>query len=91
MDHAQCHPATPLPWSVEQPAHQLSKRIVGASKKDRSTVAGIVSSVTDASYIAHAANAYPKLIEALRDTIKREKVGCINRAENLLRELGEAP
>ena len=56
-------PATPLPWVhingsvVGQPAKRS-----GYSDKDRAR---------DDSYRAHAANAYPKLVEALRDLMLR--------------------
>jgi hypothetical protein len=75
-------------WRVEQPAHQESKRIVDGGGK---TVAGIVSNDYDAKYIVHTANAYPKLIEALRALLhplhaKHQEAD----AAALLRELGEA-
>src|SRR3990167_11495800 len=49
-------PATPLPWS-NPITHGVSGRIDPVCVADRGL---------DATYIAHAANAYPKLVEALR-------------------------
>ena len=43
----------------------------------------------DAAYIAHAANAYPKLVEALREVIAGRYEADASRARALLRELGE--
>jgi len=74
-------PASPLPWDVEQPAHQESKRIV--SVLDEETVAGIVREAEDAAYIVHTANAYPKLVQALKNSPGTAE------AHALLRELGE--
>jgi len=58
-------PATPLPWSV-------------LIEDGRNAVCGRVDPVTgksiprgmDAAYIVHAANSYPKLVEALRQDLK---------------------
>ena len=44
----------------------------------------------NAAYIAHAANAYPKLVEALRAVVKDDPtIGELMDARALLRELGE--
>lgn len=73
MNKIKQAPATPLPWAaqrwsshapttvlIDDQAHPLGKRVVADCEafdaKER---------VIDAAYIAHAANAYPKLIEAL--------------------------
>ena len=93
-------PATPLPWRVGQvsagrfPAYpiigdQLIVADVTIRARGRSNV--------DAAYIAHAANAYPRLIEALRSL--KDRIGAFNgqtacspefnAAHALLAELGE--
>ena len=52
-------PATPLPWTPE--IHKRGKRTVGSLHQIR-----FHASDKDAAYIAHAANSYPLLVEALR-------------------------
>jgi hypothetical protein len=43
----------------------------------------------NAAYLAHAANAYPKLVEALREAYSINAKRSVDRAYALLRELGE--
>ncbi len=84
-------PATPLPWRVSSDA---KLRILGALHTGSRTIreqAGTGQCVNDAIYIAHAANAYPKLVAALNlaysrldDKAAREEIGA------LLNGLGEA-
>lgn len=52
-------PTTPLPWSVEK-----GDKIW--SESDRSYPARAQYAHQDAAYIAHTANAYPKLVEELK-------------------------
>ncbi len=89
-------PATPLPWTVEHGNH-----VIGGNQERSRVAVGSLSvaeyRVADqnAAYIAHAANAYPRLVEALRELAEASGRGieaCVNaeaRAESLLRELGE--
>ena len=106
-------PASPLPWSVGPMAGGIfdgkdlpicriywPKKVDLAPVERRTEIAEI--SNANASYIAHAANAYPKLVEALRDlrriaytyqegTVRNMlDMPRFKEAEALLRELGEA-
>ena len=92
MTPVKHQPATPLPWGSEIDA-MIAKCDAAVLKseyrKATDEIAGFVQGHRD--YIVHAANAYPKLVEALRyilahpdDKAQRE------RGANLLRELGEA-
>jgi hypothetical protein len=58
-------PATPLPWIV-------NKKDEICSAKDFYDVAKFVryAGAQDAAYAAHACNAYPKLMDALREIAK---------------------
>ncbi len=93
-------PATPLPWQGYTSGYDLSivaRQHTLAEKVCR----GIGAS--DAAYIVHTANAYPRLVEALREWIKLapelmeqlpgayEEVVRLRRNADyfLLRELGE--
>ena len=90
-------PATPLPWKV---AAVGDLRIIhGGNPHARiATWRGKVVNA-DPAYIAHAANAYPRLVAALRDLVKAEEEygdqdnAAVNEAwapaQALLRELGE--
>ena len=99
-------PATPLPWAHEQ----IGVSDAGPNGVDVFDIGPVdhegcmrvrVATVADedAAYIVHAANAYPKLVEALRSLVKaEEEYGdqgnvAINEAwmpaAALLRELGE--
>lgn len=53
-------PATPLPWIPSV------KGILSTTGND---VAYVYFEFKDTGYIAHAANAYPKLVEALRSVV----------------------
>lgn len=70
-------PATALPWDTLYPATRFG---LGATEREQ-----------NAAYAVHAANAYPKLVEALRlgrgaeDHLKRQAL-----LRTLLRKLGEA-
>ena len=90
---AKHSPATSLPW--DGPVNYgVSKFEVQGPHSRLATV----DKLPDAAYIVHAANAYPKLVEALRGIV--EQVECMNAqgafgadydtARALLRELGEA-
>jgi hypothetical protein len=58
-------PATPLPWT-----HQATRKpmmpLVAANGEWISSPYNRVGDIEDFEYIAHAANAYPKLVAALR-------------------------
>ena len=82
-------PATPLPWEVIRATDQRTGTMVcggkpfnGATHAPAIVKRAGIGTHEDAAYIAHTANAYPKLVEALRM--------CDNdHAGTLLRELGE--
>ena len=62
-------PATPLPWTVGK-----TTRIGGVEIQsvdiNAGDYAGEAYTPQDAAYIAHAANAYPRLVEALRKSMQ---------------------
>ncbi len=89
-------PATPLPWGkITTPADVLlqSKYPDGSFSY---VVNGGKAQEADFYYIANSANAYPKLVDALRDlvlmvneTTNRGNGKAAKSAAALLRELGE--
>ena len=82
-------PETPLPWYVEldpetdEPSLYDDK---AAIHHDSNRLADGIEP-KDAAYTAHAANAYPRLIEALRKVAIGKPYA--ERSADLLRELGE--
>ena len=104
-------PATPLPWKSSHPmnidaeAHRTGLiRVDGelrAVAQMNEFKLGVRTRAKrepwqDAKYIAHAANAYPKLVEALQKIIAVPEVARMAKgtdamrvAHELLRELGE--
>ena len=100
-------PATPLPWEVSPPEYEGGVQICGVPLTSR-TGPSIYSvdlgdcngiSERDGRYIAHAANAYPHLVEALRQLSASDYTGHghvlpsraqVDAARALLRDLGEA-
>jgi hypothetical protein len=75
-------PITRLPWSVAN-----TSAVIGADGRP-------AAKHVDSVYIAHAANAYPKLVEMMRsarmELIGRSNMGLlVKHFEDLLRELGE--
>lgn len=79
-------PASPLPWTWND------GQVRDANGQDCDAPA---KSLENISYMIHASNAYPKLVEALRRFSDRsdEDVNHFGRADDagkLLRELGEA-
>ena len=95
---AKHKPATALPWSVDQTPSGFEV----VNEETLFTVARIPTSQrsmstrmmeTNAAYIVHAANAYPKLVEAIKDSLHGHcDVGSQSSALflRILRELGEA-
>jgi hypothetical protein len=96
-------PATPLPWfcngpdgrkgirsdhemTDEERAHYSEKFRREMLKGER--IEGPISQ-DDYPYVAHAANAYPKLVDALREAYSINAKRSVDRAYALLRELGE--
>jgi hypothetical protein len=94
---AKHSPATSLPWA--EPVNY------GASKfeiQGQNSRLATIDKLPDAAYIVHAANAYPKLVEALRETLRDRLTQAnlhqlppgirarLEAARALLRELGEA-
>jgi hypothetical protein len=93
-------PATPLPWKpwtkrIHHEIYAANDQIVAQVRQCEGPNG---STHQDAAYIAHAANAYPKLVAALRlaanglDTTgqtTKQSNDARNHARALLRELGE--
>lgn len=94
-------PVTPLPWQTELDLDSVD--IVGPLEQHlfigRGGSETLEERAKDSDYAVHAANAYPKLVEALRETSKElrglaEKFslsspGAEHDADALLRDLGE--
>lgn len=91
-------PATPLPWNVpaKYPRYVEGGSLQGVCKTYSASIGG--GDAQDASYIAHAANAYPRLVGALKQM--REEYARLPHSlgytfthlpkiDALLRELGE--
>lgn len=79
-------PATPLPWHI----HPRDPAMIMDAPEH--TVIGDVPKA-NAAYIAHTANAYPKLVDALRAQLDFARAQGNNKNATviaaLLRELGE--
>ncbi len=84
-------PATPLPYSLDrlrpEPTHMYAT--IRASDRTIPIRVSGPNASQDATYLVIASNAYPRLVEALRQiTFGREDLH--HEAHALLRELGEA-
>ena len=69
-------PATPLPWKAVQSDNGIFHVLnADGAPYDSGEIAICygeeVKAAPESAYIAHAANAYPKLVEALRDPLRR--------------------
>lgn len=89
-DKTKIRPATPLPWEVDEEATICGNNSAVAFTRRRESA----YMDEDAAYIAHAANAYPKLVEALRALHKEAgdfygTTKNMRKARALLRQLGE--
>jgi hypothetical protein len=98
-------PKTPLPWKyVPAVRNNAPNYYAVGTGKWREPVAALCDDGNDAAYITRAANAYPKLVEALVYLIDEvrawqpdnpswqegeEEADCFAKARVLLRELGE--
>ena len=89
---AKHQPKTRLPWKVSGIGYLCNDKTVIARTHivpehlDQS----VTLFVSDADYIAHAANAYPKLVEALRDAMhKVAKPEDCRSIQDLLVGIGE--
>lgn len=63
-------PATPLPWEYDPDDEALygTSRVQDAQAYDYiGSTMSFTNESEDAAYIVHAANAYPQLVEALRE------------------------
>ena len=86
-------PATPLPWNMQDGGRSNLAHV--EAEADGAQVCSINKKrVADAGYIMHAANAYPRLVEALRACLIDMQPGVdyadhIVNGHALLRELGE--
>lgn len=87
-------PATPLPWLIDSQQNVRSESEIQhapiSGAKVPALVAGVVGPDKDglkqnAQYIAHACNAYPKLVAALREL----HASPDSTVGEILRELGE--
>jgi hypothetical protein len=98
---AKHSPATSLPWKLKQDKAAPYSGIYTETGKQITHENGATSD-ENAAYIVHAANAYPKLVEALRETLRDRLTQAnlhqlppgirarLESARALLRELGEA-
>jgi hypothetical protein len=82
------NPATPLPWAA------TAYGLYGPARPEDGRIADFMRT-KDAAYARHAANAYPKLVEALRNLREAADAGSWkerrkDEADALLRELEEA-
>lgn len=92
-------PATPLPWESSRnssnPHNGSGWRDVLSTGAEFSPCYVGEGIEADAAYIAHAANAYPRLVEALRSLHdaygkdSKSKAAALVGTRHLLRELGE--
>lgn len=93
MNTVKHQPATPLPWRDLQGKVQDARGYATELPLQNPTLAVCVTENQhqDSAYIAHTANAYPKLIEALRDAIATTPPNSsfLESRIALLRELGE--
>ena len=80
-------PATPLPWKISGIGYLGNgDTVVAATEWTPKQYEAFPLKADDATYIVHACNAYPKLVEALRMYVHGD-AGCDGAA--LLRSLGE--
>ncbi len=84
-------PATPLPWYLWVKAPMA---IYGGPTPGHHRAIGRCEKKEDREYIKHAANAYPKLVNAVLDLLPLMHPDCVggqvwDDAQALLRELGE--
>lgn len=100
---ARHKPATPLPFRIaavspaRHPSYPIAASIEGRTVEvGRVYIAARGGSDKDAAYIAHACNAYPKLVDALQDMAAYQRLvggpenSKFKHVQTLLRELGEA-
>jgi len=84
-------PATPLPWVLR--ATMYTWQVV--ANEDYQGPFVLMGNQhhephkDDVEYAAHTANAYPRLVQALRDLVECHDDAEARRARTLLRELGE--
>ena len=81
-------PATSLPWRVGDAGHTVF------GPPNGKTNPGMVAQYCkmqgpNAAYIVHACNAYPRLVEALRDVVENPSETMRDNAAIVLRSLGE--
>jgi hypothetical protein len=89
----KAQPATPLPWHYDSETVDViteSGEFIATSLQPDSGVA-TQWEYDDAAYIAHAANAYPKLVETIVQLAYSDMSAAVmrNRLRSILRELGE--
>ena len=80
-------PATPLPWTYQEEA-RVQFGILGSARlpAPHSTSK---NNQADAAYIAHACNAYPRLVDFVRQVASENRGPRGAAADALLHELGE--
>ena len=78
MTSKEIKPATPLPWHVGlRQAEQIVYDAKGWAVANATVYHGaadVAETKANARYIAHACNAYPRLVEALR-TLEKDNYG----------------
>ena len=82
---AKHSPATPLPWKYRVTA--VGGAFAGPAEISKHRSAGCGQ---DAAYLTHAGNAYPRLVETLREIADGRDLE-MSEARALMRELGELP
>lgn len=86
-------PATPLPWETSTNQHQQWDVCAADAGDMVADLMGCDGQEQNAAYIAHAANAYPRLVVALQrivndgDALRGDEIA--GWAAETLRELGE--
>ena len=92
MDTKTKHqPATPLPWSIDSNSSFERTQIVSGNTRIMHAPTTINFPIGNLKFAVHAANAYPKLVAALRAyRITYPLDAYADTTETLLRELGEA-
>ena len=90
-------PATPTPWTTLEDGRGRVKLVHVETTAENEAGAGLpvcsipTKRIADAEYLVHAANAYRKLVRALREARLHlhQDDGHVAEIDALLRELGE--
>lgn len=86
MEATKVKPATALPWDYASIENSILPGAVLVDSEGDCICRVPLDKIDDTIYIAHAANAYPKLVEALRHYAD----AWDGKAAEVLRSLGES-